>query len=60
MIDRELLDILACPSCLGTVRQEAEEIVCNGCGRRYPVRRKVPVMLLEEASPRDDTGPKPV
>ena len=59
MIEREFLDILACPSCLSPVRQEAEEIVCNGCGRRYPVRRKVPVMLLEAPLLENNAGSEP-
>ena len=52
-VDKELLEILACPSCRGDVelRQEgdAEWIVCLNCGLRYPVRDGLPVMLVEEA-----------
>jgi uncharacterized protein YbaR (Trm112 family) len=52
-VDKELLEILACPSCRGDVelRQEAdaEWIVCLQCGLRYPVRDGIPVMLVEEA-----------
>ncbi|HVY61305.1 MAG TPA: Trm112 family protein [Planctomycetota bacterium] len=49
MIDRELLEILACPLCKAEVRLEGERIVCTKCGRRYPVRDDIPVMLVEEA-----------
>jgi uncharacterized protein YbaR (Trm112 family) len=49
LIDRELLDILACPLCKADVRMEADRIVCAKCGRRYPVRDDIPVMLVEEA-----------
>ena len=45
----ELLDILACPECHRPVRPEGEELVCVGCGLRYPVRDGIPVMLPEEA-----------
>jgi uncharacterized protein YbaR (Trm112 family) len=52
-VDKELLEIQACPSCRGDVelRQEAdaEWIVCLQCGLRYPVRDGIPVMLVEEA-----------
>jgi uncharacterized protein YbaR (Trm112 family) len=51
-LDKELLDILACPNCRGDVEyREAEQlIVCVGtCGYRYPVRDDIPVMLLDEA-----------
>ncbi|MBI3323115.1 MAG: Trm112 family protein [Candidatus Omnitrophica bacterium] len=51
MIDKELLEILACPACKAAVREEGERIVCTSpsCGLRYPVREGIPVMLVEEA-----------
>ena len=49
MIDKELLDILACPACKTPVRLAGERLVCVSCGRRYPVRDGIPVMLIEEA-----------
>ncbi len=50
-VDKELLDILICPSCGGDVeyRQDEEVIVCLKCGLRYPVKDDIPVMLIEEA-----------
>ena len=55
MIDQELLSILACPQCKTEVRPEGEgaleRLVCASCGRRYPVRDGIPVMLLDEAEP---------
>ncbi len=49
MIDKELLAILACPECRSGVKLENERIVCPGCGRRYPIKDDIPVMLIEEA-----------
>ena len=49
MIDKHLLDILACPACKTPVKEEGERLVCVTCGRRYPVKDGIPVMLLEEA-----------
>lgn len=49
MIDSELLDILACPLCKADVKLEGEKIVCTKCGRRYPIRDGIPIMLVEEA-----------
>jgi uncharacterized protein len=49
MIDRELLEILACPLCKADVRLDGDRIVCSKCGRRYPIRDDIPVMLIEEA-----------
>jgi len=50
-VDKELLDILVCPSCRGEIeyREQEEVIVCTQCGLRYPVRDDIPVMLIEEA-----------
>ncbi|MBO06429.1 MAG: hypothetical protein CMI58_05300 [Parcubacteria group bacterium] len=49
MIDKELLDILACPLCKTEVKLEDDKIVCTKCGRRYPVKDDIPVMLIDEA-----------
>ena len=59
MIDQELLDILACPACKTPVRLEDQYIVCDTCGRRYPIRDGIPVMLIDEAEqgqPRPSAG----
>ncbi len=48
-VDRELLEILACPVDKQPVREEGDRLVCTKCGRRYPVRDGIPVMLVEEA-----------
>jgi uncharacterized protein len=51
MIDKELLEILACPQCRADVKLEDEKIICTNpqCGMRYPIRDGIPVMLIEEA-----------
>jgi hypothetical protein len=49
VIDKELLDILACPVCKEGVELKEEKIVCTKCGRRYPIRDGIPIMLIEEA-----------
>lgn len=50
-LSKELLDILACPKCKQSVKEEGEWIVCQSpsCGLRYPVRNGIPVMLIDEA-----------
>ena len=54
MIDKELLDILACPLWKTEVKLEDDKIVCTKCGRRYPVKDDIPVMLIDEAElPKD-------
>ncbi|HBO97395.1 MAG TPA: hypothetical protein DE315_02550 [Candidatus Omnitrophica bacterium] len=49
MIDKELLAILACPACRGDVEEENAKVVCMSCGRQYPVRDGIPIMLVDEA-----------
>lgn len=51
MIDKELLDILACPACKSDVKLQGEKIVCTNpkCARKYPVRNGIPVMLVDQA-----------
>ncbi len=49
VIDEQLLAILACPACKVEVRLEDDRLVCVQCGRRYPIRDGIPVMLIEEA-----------
>jgi uncharacterized protein YbaR (Trm112 family) len=51
MIDKELLEILACPKCKADVRLENDKIICTSpeCGLRYPIRDGIPVMLIDEA-----------
>ena len=53
MIDKELLDILACPACKADVVLEKsgseEKIICTKCRRKYPVRDGIPIMLIDEA-----------
>lgn len=50
-IDKELLDILACPVCKGDLQYDEpnQKLNCVSCGRKYPVRDDIPVMLEEEA-----------
>jgi len=49
MLDPDLVEILACPACRGEVRDEGDRIVCTACGRRYPVRDGIPILLVDEA-----------
>jgi hypothetical protein len=48
-INSELLEILVCPACREKVEQKGEFIVCSSCGRRYPIRDEIPIMLINEA-----------
>ncbi len=45
------LALLVCPVCHGQLRVLPESVGCAGCGRSYPVRDGIPVLIAGEASP---------
>lgn len=51
LIDAGLAAILVCPVDKADLTQdeEASRLVCTECGRRYPVRDGIPIMLVDEA-----------
>ncbi|MET8848220.1 Trm112 family protein [Amycolatopsis sp. NPDC004625] len=56
-LDAQLLEILACPSpdhaplrAGAPDDPEADALTCTECGRVYPVRDGIPVLLLDEAT----------
>lgn len=52
-IDRRLLDLIVCPACRETIRELPDDrgLACEGCGRVYPIRDGIPVLLVDEATP---------
>jgi uncharacterized protein YbaR (Trm112 family) len=52
-LNKELLQILACPKCKGDLEllPKEEGLKCAACGLVYPVREEIPVMLIDEAVP---------
>jgi uncharacterized protein YbaR (Trm112 family) len=52
-LDAKLLEILICPACHGGIKElDADAgLECEACGRVYPIRDGIPVMLVDEASP---------
>jgi uncharacterized protein YbaR (Trm112 family) len=53
MIDKKLLEILACPKCKGdVVLDEARKgLICWNCKLLYEIKDGIPIMLIEEAKP---------
>jgi hypothetical protein len=51
LIDPRLAEIIVCPVDHGDLEEDeaASQLRCRVCGRRYPVRDGIPVMLVEEA-----------
>jgi uncharacterized protein len=50
-LEKELLDILACPKCKGDLvyKETACFLICEKCRLKYPVKDDIPVMLIDEA-----------
>jgi uncharacterized protein YbaR (Trm112 family) len=50
-LDKELLDILACPKCKGPLSLEKDStgLVCDACRLRYRIEDDIPIMLIDEA-----------
>lgn len=62
MLGEDLLEILRCPHCVsGETRKAGDDpgrleliqdswLVCQepDCGRKYPIRDEIPIMLIEE------------
>ena len=50
-VPKELLEILACPLCREQVKPTEDEsgLKCEKCGRIYPVKDNIPIMLVDEA-----------
>ena len=51
MLDKELLDIIACPKCKGDLQYKSKEneLLCHTCKLRYSVKEDIPVLLIDEA-----------
>lgn len=51
-IDKELLEILACPKCKGKIRlnDKKDGLVCEKCRLVYPIKDGIPIMLIDEAA----------
>jgi uncharacterized protein YbaR (Trm112 family) len=53
MINKELLEILRCPSCVkeknGFLKLYKDAwLICQDCKRKYPIVDDIPVMLIDE------------
>jgi uncharacterized protein len=55
-INKELLDILACPKCKGSIflNEAKNGLICQQCKLLYEIRDGIPIMLIDEAKPFPD------
>ncbi len=52
-IDQELINILVCPKCRGSINldKENDRLICEPCELFYEIKDGIPIMLIEEAKP---------
>jgi len=54
MINKDLLEILACPKCKGAVKlQDENGIICEKCKLLYEIKDGIPIMLIDKAKQLD-------
>jgi hypothetical protein len=53
MLSKELLDIIVCPKCKGSLilNETNNSLSCQKCKLRYPITNGIPELLLEKAEP---------
>lgn len=50
MINKDLLEILACPQCKGVLKLQGEEgLLCEKCSLLYEIKDDIPIMLIDKA-----------
>ena len=51
-LDKELLDILACPKCKGDIylTENEDGLICDACKLKYEIKDDIPIMLIDEAT----------
>jgi uncharacterized protein YbaR (Trm112 family) len=47
--DASVLDQLACPACMGSLRLDANRLLCAACNRAYPIIDGIPVLIPSRA-----------
>ena len=52
-MDKELLEILACPKCKGELQLAGDEsaLRCFACRLSYRIDDGIPILLIDEATP---------
>ena len=55
-LNKELLEILACPKCKGDLilTEKEDGLICEKCALVYPIKEEIPIMLIEEAIKLDE------
>lgn len=59
-VDPKLLEILVCPMTKGPLSYDAaaQELISEQAHLAFPIRDGIPIMLVDEARPLDDSAPR--
>ncbi len=59
-VDPKLLEILVCPMTKGPLRYDAaaQELISEQAQLAFPIRDGIPIMLVDEAWPLDESAPR--
>lgn len=55
-VDKDLLDILACPKCKGDLKLKDDDsgLICESCELFYEIKDGIPIMLIDVAKKLSD------
>ena len=55
-LNKELLEILACPQCKEAVvlSPDGAWLICRRCRLQYEIKDDIPIMLVDEAKPLEE------
>lgn len=57
MINKDLLEILACPQCKGVLQLQGNDgLLCEKCLLLYEIRDDIPIMLIDQAKKIEKPG----
>lgn len=57
MINKDLLEILACPQCKGALQLQGKDgLLCEKCSLLYEIRDDIPIMLVDQAKKLEKPG----
>ena len=56
MLDKKILDIIACPKCKGELEYDEKKdiLICKKDKIYFEIKHNIPILLIEKARPLDE------
>ena len=48
-MNKDLLEILACPKCHGDLKLGKSKLICIKCKKEYKIKDGIPILLVDDA-----------